>query len=252
MRLKEILSHDDAVTLLEITSASLSCSNEGHLKEILSHFQRLIPFDYAACAVSGMNEKGAIESSHIINVSYPKEWIRIYSENRYYECDPVFIENFNRFGLQYWRDTYRKYEVPKAFHYHAMDYDLRDGYTHGMKNDRGNIGSLLSISGDLLEPDLRTETILNIFIPFIHQALIKLTGPHNRVGRIDLLKISEREKEVLKWLKAGKDTWGISKILGISQNTVIFHVRRVKKKLDVTTRTQAVAVALEKKVIDFD
>ncbi|MBI5420449.1 MAG: helix-turn-helix transcriptional regulator [Deltaproteobacteria bacterium] len=62
--------------------------------------------------------------------------------------------------------------------------------------------------------------------------------------------ITEREREILKWLKAGKDTWDISTIMRITQRTVHFHVQNLKKKLDVSTRAQAVAVAIERELID--
>jgi DNA-binding CsgD family transcriptional regulator len=42
----------------------------------------------------------------------------------------------------------------------------------------------------------------------------------------------------------GKSDTDIGEILGISPNTVHFHVERVKKKLGVRTRTQAAATVM--------
>lgn len=61
--------------------------------------------------------------------------------------------------------------------------------------------------------------------------------------------LSMREKEVLKWLKMGKSSWDISIILGISERTVNFHITNIMKKLDAMTRTQAVAISIEKGLI---
>lgn len=61
--------------------------------------------------------------------------------------------------------------------------------------------------------------------------------------------LSTREKEVLLWLKQGKSSWDISAILEISERTVNFHVNNIMKKLNVVSRTHAVAVALEKGLI---
>ncbi|GBE03501.1 MAG TPA: response regulator [Nitrospirae bacterium] len=61
--------------------------------------------------------------------------------------------------------------------------------------------------------------------------------------------LSMREKEVLKWLKIGKSSWDISIILGISERTVNFHVTNIMSKLDAMTRTQAVAISIEKGLI---
>lgn len=57
--------------------------------------------------------------------------------------------------------------------------------------------------------------------------------------------LSPREKEVLGYIKEGKSTWDISKLMGISENTVRFHVTSILRKLNAVTRAQAVASALQ-------
>jgi DNA-binding CsgD family transcriptional regulator len=52
--------------------------------------------------------------------------------------------------------------------------------------------------------------------------------------------LSPRELEVLDWLKRGKTSWDIAKILDISERTVNYHVNNILQKLDVTNRLQAV------------
>lgn len=61
--------------------------------------------------------------------------------------------------------------------------------------------------------------------------------------------LTDRELEVLKWLKEGKSSWAIARILKISRNTVNFHIKNLFKKLDVVNRTQAVSVALRRGII---
>ena len=56
--------------------------------------------------------------------------------------------------------------------------------------------------------------------------------------------LSPRELTVLLWMKEGKTNWEIAQILGLSERTVRFHVGGIFEKLDVTSRTQAVARAL--------
>lgn len=56
--------------------------------------------------------------------------------------------------------------------------------------------------------------------------------------------LSSRELTVLKWMKEGKTNWEIARIIGLSERTVRFHVGSIFEKLDVTSRTQAVARAL--------
>jgi transcriptional regulator EpsA len=60
---------------------------------------------------------------------------------------------------------------------------------------------------------------------------------HHPAGA-DLL--SEREQEVINWVGMGKSNQEIGSILGISHNTVKNHLKRVFRKMDVTSRSQAV------------
>ena len=45
---------------------------------------------------------------------------------------------------------------------------------------------------------------------------------------------------------------GYIKILGISERTVKFHIKNIMQKLDVVSRPQAVAVAIEQGLIEIE
>ncbi|MET3934472.1 LuxR C-terminal-related transcriptional regulator [Arthrobacter sp. OAP107] len=55
--------------------------------------------------------------------------------------------------------------------------------------------------------------------------------------------LATRELEVLQHLAAGQRNRTIASTMGISENTVKFHVRNLFKKLDVGSRTEAIALA---------
>lgn len=60
--------------------------------------------------------------------------------------------------------------------------------------------------------------------------------------------LTEREHEVLHWVKMGKTNTEISSILNISLNTVKNHLKRIFAKLDVSTRAHAVATYVPPKI----
>jgi len=62
-------------------------------------------------------------------------------------------------------------------------------------------------------------------------------------------KLSEREESVLTWLKHGKTSWEVAKILDITENTVNFHIKNIKRKLNATNRQHAVAIAIAKGIV---
>jgi len=59
-----------------------------------------------------------------------------------------------------------------------------------------------------------------------------------------MLKLTNRQKDVLELLAKGISNKAISHHLNISENTVKVHVTAILKKLDVSNRTQA-ALALQ-------
>jgi len=57
-------------------------------------------------------------------------------------------------------------------------------------------------------------------------------------------RLTPREIECLLWASRGKTAWEISKILGISERTVVFHFTNVAEKLNATNRQHAISKAL--------
>lgn len=82
---------------------------------------------------------------------------------------------------------------------------------------------------------------------YFHSHILRLNG-HDT---FESLLISARELDCLKWTAAGKTAWEASKILGISERTVIFHLNAVRKKMDCATTTQAVAKAVATQLISI-
>lgn len=62
--------------------------------------------------------------------------------------------------------------------------------------------------------------------------------------------LTARETEVLELLRQGLCNKGIAKGLGIATGTVKAHVKGILGKLDASTRTQAVAVATDRGLLD--
>ena len=158
-------------------------------------------------------------------------------------------KNFTSFHLQRWKDTFRKRSTPKEFVFYAEDFGLQDGFTHGQKNPAGNTGSLVSISGNSVEYNTRTEMILELVVPHFHQVITRIA---DQQSRDNIPPLSKREIEVLNWLRQGKSSWDISMILHISERTVNFHVNNIKRKLDVVSRLQAVSVAFQQGLIGIE
>ena len=61
--------------------------------------------------------------------------------------------------------------------------------------------------------------------------------------------LSEREREILQWIAAGKSQFDVGVILSISTRTVEVHLRSAREKLGAMTTPQAVARAIGMRLI---
>ena len=80
--------------------------------------------------------------------------------------------------------------------------------------------------------------------PEAAQVLIKAaTEPPEEDG------LTRRELEILKLMVAGQSNPDIAEKLFVSRSTIMFHVSNILMKLGAATRTEAVAMALQRKLV---
>ncbi len=63
-------------------------------------------------------------------------------------------------------------------------------------------------------------------------------------------ELTERERDVLRWMVRGLSNNEIAAKLVVSPSTVKFHVSNILSKLGVSSRTEAVAVALQQRLVE--
>jgi NarL family two-component system response regulator LiaR len=87
-----------------------------------------------------------------------------------------------------------------------------------------------------------------VLAPEAMQALMNRTARLAESSTIEPL--TKRERDVLSLMAKGMTNPQIAEQLVISPSTAQFHVHNILGKLDVQTRTQAVAMAIQSKLID--
>ena len=245
--LHKMLSKRDAICLLSTIDESVRVKNEEDFRLLIARLQDLIYFESSLCFL-GKTDGQQIRSIEFININYPAEVLELYFLRSEHLIDPIASKNFQNFGLQYWRDTLQGYRHPTDFRGVLVDYGIVDGYTVGVRNYKSSYGSAFTFSGERIRRDPHAEIILELLAPHLHQALQRIGTINKNNG----ILLSVKEQEVLKWLKQGKNTWDVSVILGISERTVKFHVGNIMRKLDASTRTHAVAIAIEQGLLDIE
>jgi len=122
---------------------------------------------------------------------------------------------------------------------------------HGVRGHDGSMVSafvFLNVSVTEDEEDLK---LLELVVPHMHGVLVRVLKAENKqLPLTPAFSISVRERDVLQLIRDGKTNSEIAQILYLSPFTVKSHVKHIFKKLNTTSRSQAVAVALVHGLID--
>jgi len=121
----------------------------------------------------------------------------------------------------------------------------------GERNDNTNsVTSLLLVTHDQNALHIGYE-ISEFLLPHIDNAIQNYTQSDIKTKESHTKILSTRELDVLSWIGAGKSNWETAMILGISENTVKFHVSNICKKLNVRRRGHAIAKAIQLNLINI-
>ncbi len=179
--------------------------------------------------------------------SYPDSWFKRYQEKNYIEIDPLVAHCSKSIVPVSWgcQKNHQNQKIRNMFD-EATEHGLANGATFSVIGKSGELSifSLTTSKSGLLEQKNTLSQLGNgyIFLACIHEAVCKLGLA--RETEKESISLTSREKECLTWVSIGKTSWEISVILGISESTIIFHISNAGKKLQTSTRSQAVAKAI--------
>ncbi|MBL4661389.1 MAG: autoinducer binding domain-containing protein [Alcanivoracaceae bacterium] len=92
-----------------------------------------------------------------------------------------------------------------------------------------------------------TKPIVQLISTYFYESLISFDPSTDQMKMLKndrtYTLLSHREIECLSWSAQGKTSEIIGKILSISENTVRFHMKNIFRKLDVSSRPQAISKA---------
>jgi LuxR family transcriptional regulator, quorum-sensing system regulator BjaR1 len=178
---------------------------------------------------------------HILANYWPAEWFRHYNATGHYRHDPCAAHCRRTADPFFWSEINRRsLEAPaRLVMDEASEFGLRQGICVPVHAPFAP-PSAVTVSGDALDPAPATLHIVNLLTRQALQSLLRL-----RTGVAPSPKpvLSEREREVLRWVADGKTAWEISRILSLSEHTVLTHQRNAKQKLDAANNVHAVVKA---------
>lgn len=230
---------------IERTLAFLDiCRPEQDLATLIAEFHRTIEtFGFPHCACGGWVGLGKQRRYRFYFNSWPQDWLNIYTTQNVFTDDPVVREAIRRTAAFAWSGLTWTQLGQRARQIHQLARDF--GWTevvgipaHGPAGYQGlvSLGTMAPV--DLAPRDL---------------ALLRAVGlaMHDRCRMEDGLGVEQlpvpltpREIECLQWAAVGKTDWEIGQVLDIKASTAHYHIEQAKKKLNVVSRVQAVALAV--------
>lgn len=234
-----------SLSLQDLNEQLLAAESMEELRQVCIRFCELTGFEYF---IFGVCEASSLSSPKITTVSnYPEEWFKAYFQEDMQKNDPVVRYCFENTAPIRWNKLVQmpEYVTPigEQIMAEAQAAGLLDGLSVPIKAPSGEIAllSLATRSDESL--DQRMGDALMLAIPFSNFLFENYMRFHcDRASRHNLL--TEREKECLFWACEGKTAWEMSKILDVSERTVIFHLTSATKKLGAANRQHAVAKAI--------
>jgi LuxR family transcriptional regulator, quorum-sensing system regulator CviR len=244
----DALSKSECQNFLEILHYAMQAESPEHVRDVLVRFQNHFSFTRSLGGLVRLGPNRTFAGfSNVVNASYPDEWLYTYWKNGFADIDPVFQTALKSPGTQHWKEIYQNMssEKEQEFIATARQFGLCDGITTGSVDQACGLATFCSFASEQALDVKRLVPLVEYLGYYIHMALLR-TAPKAMPQTDRCVKeLSSREVTILNWMKNGKTNWEIGKILGVSERTIRFHIESIFAKLEVTSRSQAVATAIE-------
>jgi LuxR family quorum sensing-dependent transcriptional regulator len=175
----------------------------------------------------------------------PQDYLDRYEEKNYVVRDPVVTELRNSVRPFSWSDVMKRRDLSRSDRRiieEAREFDVNDGLIVPIVTLSGGL-SVFSPCGRNRDLSPEARRAIELISLYSHEALKRKLLEEQRFKQAHT-PLTPREREVMRWVAAGKSDIEIADILSISPATVTLHVERAKRKLDAFRRTFAVVKAV--------
>ncbi|WP_245426207.1 LuxR family transcriptional regulator [Mesorhizobium sp. WSM3862] len=223
------------------------------LFDLLSAFALKFDCPWVSYGSLARDQKGLkpMRGDPAVMLNYPDGWRERYFEMGYDKIDPIIKRSRRRIKAFPWSEVYNDEsttEDERRVLDEAATFGLRSGISvplHGPDGSFAIVNFAQALDGKF--PN-RTITYLQFAALHFHLRVAEFANP---TGIENTSNLSPREKECILWTAKGKSSWEIGKILGISINTVNFHIKNVIRKMNANSRITAAIEVLKRGIIEL-
>lgn len=209
-------------------------------------------FGYTSFLITGVPEPPLRLEPYILLNGWPVEWANHYMASEYYRDDPVAAHCRRSINPFEWSEAPfdadfnpRAAEVMNT----AEDFGMKKGFLVPILRSSG-FHACVTMAGERPDHEPRARKAIHLLSLFAHARATLLLNNVAEPVQV-YASLTDREKEVLTWIAAGKSSWDIARILNITERTVNWTIGRAMRKLDAVNRTQAVVNAIRSGAINI-
>ena len=224
--------------------AACATKQDDLVSGLIDSFQALLAlWGLDAGAGGGWTGIGAKRSYRFYFNTWPADWLAVYNNEGLFLDDPIVPEAMRRMSPFRWADlTDGRTLDERASNVVARvyAYGWADGLVipvHGPSGYQGMVSLASMRRLDLSHDDIALIWVMSVAL---HDRCRVTRGLGESSHPAP--ELSARETECMRWVAAGKTDWEIGLLMSVSSSTAHFHVERVKKRLNTSSRTEAVAM----------
>lgn len=207
----------------------------------------LLPHEALVCGLGHLHA-GGVSLDYLVTVDYPVEAIEAI-RNRAGAIDTPILRRWLAEQKPVYLDGQNPWPgIPEQWWDNFLRYDLRNVLAHAVVDVHrcfGTYHSFFRMPGQPTESNIAT---LQSVVPVLHQVMWQLI---ERVNLTDdfaarIAAFSDRERDVLRWLRLGKTNAEIAELTGMSESTVKHYLTKMFDAFGVSNRAQLVRFFTER------
>lgn len=231
------------------------CQGSTRVDDLAAGFQQALEtlgFRYFACCSHVDPLRPPRRAVMLYN--YPREWVRAFGELEFHDIDPVFHHANRTLSPFFWDTEAFRADLTlpqQEILAEASRFGVAHGYTVPIHSPHspGALRASCSAVPDSHALDASSYSTVQLMACYMYEAASREAGTNDPGAALG--RLSRRERQCLELAAQGKSDWVAGKILRISECTVHNHIESAKRRLQVTTRVQAIVHALATRQIAF-
>lgn len=206
----------------------------------------VLPHGALICGLGHLHA-GGVSLDYLVTVDCPREHIESI-RNRAGAIDTPILRRWILTQQAVYFDMDAPWpETPKVWLDSFRRYRLQNVVAHAMYDTARCVGTYHSLYRIPKQPDQVYIDTLCSLVPALHETLCRLieqTAGKESLGMM-VSAMSERERQVIQWLRLGKTNAQIAELVNLSESTVKHHISSVFEKLGLSNRAQLVRCLAE-------